>query len=288
MSKVRQIAFTVLLLSFASVSACGRSDAGSSAAPAAVPVAANPVAGGDQTPTLAEVDRKVIKSATLTLVVGSPAAALVEARAVAERHGGYLSNTSNSGSRDAGAESESVVVSLKVRADQFDAALDELRRLGSGSAAESIESTDVTEEYVDLDARLRAQKRVEGQYLALLERAKNVAETLEIHKQLTLVRTEIERLEGRRLVLEHQVRLSTIKVTFEKQRPLLAIGGGRFTRAVRDAGADVVNVGAAIVIASIRAAGVLIPFGVLVLLPAALILRWGMRRRMQRRTVAAA
>jgi hypothetical protein len=88
-------------------------------------------------------------------------------------------------------------------------------------------------------------------------------------------------------LLEHQVRLSTINVTFEKKQPLLAVGGGRFGRAVNQAGVDVVNVGAGIVIFAIRATGVLIPFAVLVLLPGAVMLRWAARRLGKRRTLAA-
>jgi hypothetical protein len=148
-----------------------------------------------------------------------------------------------------------------------------------------VESKDVSEEYVDVEARLRTHKRVEEQYLALLKDAKNVGETLEVHKQLTIVRTEIERLQGKMRLFDHQVRLSTINVTFEKKAPLFATGGGRFGRAVKQAGVDAVNVGAAMVVFAIRAIGVLLPFGVL-LLPCFLLLRWAARRFDKRRTAA--
>jgi len=269
-----------LLLVSLSLAACHRdADAGPAEPPAAAQSPAKTANPDTGTPSLVTLDRKVIKTATLTLSVEAPAAALAQARAIAERNGGYSQRSTNTGFDGGEAKSELVTVSLKVRAERFDDALNELRALGSGGGSESIEAKDVSEEYVDVDARLRTQRRVEEQYLALLKDAKNVGETLEVHKQLTSVRSEIERLEGKQRLLDHQIRLSTIDVTFEKQRPLLAISGGRFGRAVKQAGADLLNVGAAIVIWAIRAAGVLIPFGVLVLLPSVLLVRWGSRRR---------
>jgi len=87
-------------------------------------------------------------------------------------------------------------------------------------------------------------------------------------------------------LLEHQVRLSTINVAFEKKRPLLSIGGGRFGRAIKQAGVDAANVGAAIVVFTIRATGVFIPFAVLLLLPGFFALRWASRRFAVRRAAS--
>jgi hypothetical protein len=277
-----------LLAVVLSCAACANEDAGETAA-APQPAAAatsSPSDQGNASPALAVLDRKVIKTGSLTLAVDAPLAAAAEARAVAERHGGYVLNSSTTASARAADDAVIVKVSLKVRADRFDAALTELRHLGSGSASESIESQDVSEEYVDVDARLRTHKRVEEQYLALLRDARNVSETLEVHKQLTGVRTEIERLQGKLRLLEHQVTLSTIHVTLQKARPLIAISGGRLGQAVEQAGVDAVNVAGAIVVFTIRAIGALIPFGLLLILPAVLLVRWAGRRGQERRALS--
>jgi hypothetical protein len=289
MTKTRVYAVLWLLALSLALAACARSDAGASASEppaAAAPSPAPPRDPGAASPSLSTLDRKVIKTGSLTVTVDNPALALSDARGIAERHGGYLLNSSNAASRPRDEDALNVSLSLKVRAERFDDALSELRRLGSGTGSESIESKDVSEEFVDVDARLRTQKRVEEQYLALLKDAKNVSETLEVHKQLTVVRTEIERLEGKLRLLEHQVRLSTINVTFQKQRPLLSISGGRFGGAVKQAGVDAVNVGAAIVVFTIRATGVLIPFAVLLFLPGSLVFRWAGRRFYKRRAAS--
>jgi hypothetical protein len=289
MTKTHAYAFFSLFVLSMTFAACARSDAGASAAEPPAQVAPSPVSASDPgaaSPSLSTLVRKVIKTGSLTLAVDDPVAASTGARGIAERHGGYVLTSSNAASPHMDEDAVTVTVSLKVRADRFDEALSELRRLGSGTGSESIESKDVSEEYVDVDARLRTQKRVEEQYLALLKDAKSVSDTLEVHKQLTGVRTEIERLEGKLRLLEHQARLSTINVTFEKKRPLLSISGGRFGRAVKQAGVDAVNVGGAIVVFTIRATGVFVPFAVLLLLPSFLVLRWAGRRFHARRAAS--
>jgi hypothetical protein len=131
---------------------------------------------------------------------------------------------------------------------------------------------------VDLTARLKTQKKLEERYLAILARAESVEDMLKVEKQLSVARGEIEKLEGRQRYLDNQVELSTISVSFQRHRPLIAASGPRFSRAAKRAGADVINVGAALITGGIRVAGVLIPVTLLVLLPLGLIGRAVMRR----------
>jgi hypothetical protein len=215
--------------------------------------------------------RKLVKTAELGLRVDDPSRALDEARALAERFGGHLSSSTTHGETE-------VRATLKVRAESFDAALAALRALGTGRASESVSSKDVTEEWVDLDARLRTKKRLEEQLLEILKTAKTVDDALAVHKQLGETRSEIERLEGKKKLIDHQVALATIELRLAKNEPLIALGGGRFGRALAQAGADAVNVGAAIVLGSIRAIGVLLPISLLLLLPLYLIGRRIVRR----------
>jgi hypothetical protein len=79
-----------------------------------------------------------------------------------------------------------------------------------------ITQKDVTEEFVDIEARLRAKKELENRYLALLKQAKNVKEMLDIERELSNIREEIEAREGRLKYLSNQVSMSTIHVEFYK------------------------------------------------------------------------
>jgi hypothetical protein len=271
MTAIRRFAFAVLLFVPLALAASGcakrdKSDAGAPAPAAADPA---PAQAGDAKPAI--VERKVIKTGDLELRVEDPTRALDEARLVSERFGGYLVSSSDSGETQ-------VTATIKVKADRFDDALAALRRLGVGPGTETVTSKDVTEEWVDVDARLRTQKKLEEQFLEILKSATTVDDALAVHKQLGEVRSEIERLEGKKKLIDHQVALSTITLRFEKQEPLIALGGGRFGRAFSQAGADAVNVGAAIVLGSIRALGVLLPLTLLIFLPMFLIARRVARR----------
>lgn len=75
---------------------------------------------------------------------------------------------------------------------------------------------DVTEEFVDLNARLKAKRTLEKRYLELLSQAKNVKEILEIERELSKIREEIEAREGRLQYLQSQVSESTISIHFYK------------------------------------------------------------------------
>jgi hypothetical protein len=276
--RLLQAVIAALIACTAGVSCARHETTGSSSASAA---AASPEPDARAvTEKLPSVERKLIRTAELGLRVKTPAHALEEARAIAEQFGGHVVSSNAHAPREPEGEAPLVTVSLKVKADRFDDALRALRRLGRGSGTETVSTQDVTEEAADLDARIRTQKRLEEQFLAILKEAKSVADALAVQRELGQVRGEIERLEGKQRLLDDQVALSTITVRFEQDEPLVALSGGRFGRAVSRAGADALNVGAAIVIGTIRLAGALVPIVILILLPLGLGLRWLLRRLM--------
>ncbi|MFD2825081.1 DUF4349 domain-containing protein [Leeuwenhoekiella polynyae] len=80
----------------------------------------------------------------------------------------------------------------------------------------SISQRDVTEEFIDLEARLKAKRELENRYLQLLEKARSVKEILEIERELSTIREEIEAKEGRLNYLKKQVSYSTLTVYFYK------------------------------------------------------------------------
>lgn len=74
----------------------------------------------------------------------------------------------------------------------------------------------MTEQYIDIEARLIAKKRLENRYLELLKKATKVIEILEIEKQLSAIREEIESKQGQLLYLQNQISMSTISIGFYK------------------------------------------------------------------------
>lgn len=79
-----------------------------------------------------------------------------------------------------------------------------------------ISSEDVTEQYIDIDARLKAKKKLEIRYLELLAKATKMSEMLAIEAQLSAIREEIEAKEGQLRYMQNKISLSTITVEFYK------------------------------------------------------------------------
>ncbi|MFT6749019.1 MAG: hypothetical protein ACJAQ1_000948 [Flavobacterium sp.] len=79
-----------------------------------------------------------------------------------------------------------------------------------------ISSQDVTEEFIDIESRLKTKKVLESRYLELLKKVNKISEILEIEKQISEIREEIESKEGRLKYLNSQVSMSSVSIKFYK------------------------------------------------------------------------
>jgi hypothetical protein len=141
---------------------------------------------------------------------------------------------------------------------------------------------DVTEEFIDLDARLRTQRALEAQFLEIMKRADKVSDALEVQTQLAAVRTEIERVEGRRRFLENQAALSTINVTLQPPASLVNVNTSGFFAGIKSAFGDGIDIAAAIILGIIRFGIALLPVLLFIVFPLALLWRL-LRPRLRRR-----
>src|SRR5262249_53075135 len=118
-------------------------------------------------------------------------------------------------------------LTLRVPVVQLDAALSQLKRLAQRIDREQQKTDDVTDQYVDLDARLRTLRATETELRGLLaesrQRGRGAREIMEIYTQLTEIRTRIEQLQGQMAVLDKLAALSTINLRLaapEAARPV--------------------------------------------------------------------
>ncbi|HEX8149623.1 MAG TPA: DUF4349 domain-containing protein [Pyrinomonadaceae bacterium] len=238
----------------------------------------DPAAPTQQGTNAAPAERKIIRNATLTLEVEQPGKALQRIASIAESRGGFV--VTSDSRQQTGAQGERayeiITVELRVPAAQFDAALADIRAAGGNVTAQKITGKDVTEEYIDLEARLRTQRALEAQLLEIMKRAEEVADAVSVQRELTNVRTEIERVEGRRRFLENQSSLSTISVTLQPPAPLIGTTG--FFRSVGTAFGEGVDIAASITLFFIRLLLALIPVVLFIGLPAYFVLRYLARR----------
>jgi len=249
------------------------------------------VAGGfevgefDGTTVNLPADLKIIRQADLQIRVseGEFDAAWARMRVIAADAGGYLSNASLGIDERYGGERYAYgTVTLRVPVDRFDAVLDRLEGVGERIGL-SVNSTDVSEEYFDLEARLRHWKSTEAFYLRLMEEAVTVGELVTVQSELERTQLEIERIEGRQRYLDDRTSFSTITVGItEAPDDLLPPDDdepGRFAKIWNDA-IDVMIEGFGFIL--VAAAG-LLPFAALAALA---LLIWSMVRRSRRPTVA--
>jgi len=177
------------------------------AAPSAIPEEGYKESGAGVLPATAE-ERMIVRNGDISLVVEDVTDARDEITQLAVRLGGWVVS-----SRIAGEEEEMRGwISIRVPDETFDQALAELRGLAVRVTSESTSTQDITEEYVDLQSRLKNAEATESQYLALLEKAETVEDTLKIYDALSRIRYEIEQIKGRMQYLERISAMSLISI----------------------------------------------------------------------------
>jgi hypothetical protein len=215
------------------------------AAPAAPPAPRQQAPGGaaagapaDQAQqNLPSLDRMIIRTVTMTMAVGNVQEAFRRVESIVGEQNGYLSGSQIRQDGDR----MTATMTLRVPADPatYQATLEKLRGIADRVVDEQAQAQDVTEEYVDLDARLRTLKASEENLLALLARAQRVEDNLQIQRELTNVRTQIEQIQGRKQALERRADMATINVTIREAGAFSRPGwspGSTFEEAVRALG----------------------------------------------------
>lgn len=168
---------------------------------------------GDERSQSAALNRKIIYNATLALRVDDPRATAKSLEALAAQYGGYISFANVHETYDDVYQGS---VQLRVDANRFEAALDALRALAIDVLTEQRDSQDVTDQFVDVTARIENLERTETELQELLtearEKSRKVEDVLSVYRELTSIREQIEVYQGRLNVLGDQISLATIDV----------------------------------------------------------------------------
>lgn len=162
------------------------------------------------------VKRKTIMTGSLNVRVDDFQAASGAVEGITKRYGGFISN---SYSYVTGSGKMRGTITIRVPQKDFESVIKDLEGIGTVKSKQT-SGQDVTEEYVDLEARLDTYKKEEARYLVILDKADTVEDLLKVERQLSRVRGEIERLEGRIRYLDNRVELSTITVEMYEVEPI--------------------------------------------------------------------
>ena len=159
-------------------------------------------------------ERMIVRIGNMSLVVEDVLAGMDHITELAHSFGGYVVSSKRWG------EGERLVGSITIRvpAEHFDDAVIALRDLAVEVSSESTSSKDVTEEYVDLSAKLQNLEATEEQLLKIMEKAETVEDILDVQRELSNVRGEIERTKGRMQYLERTTATSLIEVHLDQAK----------------------------------------------------------------------
>ena len=244
----------------------------------------------DKAGVIAEaVERKILRNAEITLEVPSTIDTQHQVTAIAESKGGFVVTSESKQRENVDPAQRTLDIKLVVRvpSPQFGAAFDEIKKLAENLPQESVLGQDVTEDFIDLEARIKTQKALEIQFLGIMRRASEVEDALEVQRQIADVRTEIEKLEGRKRFLENRASLSTIVVNLQAPKPALAVTGTGFGHNLREAVSDSVGIASDMVLFFVRFAILMIPLLIFVVLPAGFVGRYLVRRAKRMRMAQA-
>jgi Domain of unknown function (DUF4349) len=175
------------------------------------------------------IERKLIRNGNIEFLTGDVRKTKTEIERIAKEQQGYISaeNETNYGNRF------QINQTLRIPSNKFDAVLKQLEDLAEKVDNKNINTQDVTEEFIDVEARLKTKKELEARYLELLKQAKTVADIVSIEGQIANVRAEIESMEGRLKYLSNQVSFSTLNVSYYQESAASYGFGSKFLNSLK-------------------------------------------------------
>lgn len=165
-------------------------------------------------PSLPANPKKIIRNASLSLVIDNAQEAISKITAVAESNKGFVESLER---REDEAGAKYASLTLRVPVESFSDTLEKIKNQARIVEAEQITGQDVTEEYIDLQARFKNFQATEAQYLEILKKAYSIEDILKVTQPLSEVRGQIESLQGQLKYLANQTDLATIRVSLSEE-----------------------------------------------------------------------
>ncbi len=179
--------------------------AGMPATPKPAPPKSATDASAQQGEALAIRGPMLIYTAEITMAVFEVNASLAGVEALGRELGGFM------------ARRDDQSITIRVPVSRFEEAVRRVEKLGD-MIHRNVVAQDVTEEFHDLDVRLKSARAVQDRLIQLLAKATKVEESVMIERELARVTGEIERLEGRMKFLRDRAAYSTLTVSFQPRR----------------------------------------------------------------------
>jgi len=229
---------------------------------------------------------QIVKTGSMALEVTDLAKAVSQAKAAIVGMSGRISQSSTSGDKETAVAN----VTYRLPAAKWDDALAALRGLAGRIISEQTDSTDVTAQVIDLDARLNNLQVTETALQSIMARATAIPDVLAVEQQLSQVEGQIEQLKAQQDNLKNQADMSTLSVSFTTPDSTVvtkAAQGWSLGTQVDEAGAALVHIGQGL--ATIVVWAVVVGLPIVIGLALLVVILWiGRRIFGRRRTTAAA
>lgn len=175
---------------------------------------------------------KIIKTANIQLEVnkGEFEKKFFEIATLAEANNGFVSNSQSYS--DSEGKLTSGMITIRVEQKNFDAVINKIKQLGTVKSVQ-LGGTDVTQEYVDLQSRLKNLQAQEQVLLELMKKSVKVTDSIEVQRELSNVQGEIEVIKGRMNYLDNMVSFSTIDISLAEPQAITESTEGGFLGAVK-------------------------------------------------------
>ncbi len=182
------------------------------------------------TATSVQTDRMIIKNANMTIIVEDSKSALNQVATLAETQGGFIvsSNVSEHQTYE-GKSYYSADIYIRVPADKFDEALNEIQNIAYSVDYQNVTGQDVTSQYVDLESELRSLELAEQQLTKIMEDAWDTEDVLNVYRELQNIQSQIEVIKGRMKYLKESSSYSSISVNFQSKTTVEPITIGKWS-----------------------------------------------------------
>ncbi|MBX3057929.1 MAG: DUF4349 domain-containing protein [Anaerolineae bacterium] len=228
-----------------------------------------------------QVERLIIRTGNLRLVVADTEETVADITRLAEQSGGWVVSANL---YQYGADAKSGDITIRVPAAGFVGIIDALKAMAVEVQSESVSGQDVTEEYVDLSARLGNLEATAVRVRSFLDEATTVEEALAVNQELSRLEGEIEVIKGRMQYLSQSAAFSTITISLTPDiaaRPV-QVAGWRPQGVARDAVEALISALQGLATLALWLVILVLPLVLLIGIPLWLLVRFAVRRRRAR------
>ena|SRR5579859_2127764 len=238
--------------------------------------------GGATAAQAAALDRIVIKTANLSMVVSDPSDAALRITALATGMGGFVvsSNTSEASVDASGKKIMQANLTVRVPSAQLDTALSQIRAMAVEVKNVSVTGQDVTAQYTDLQSQLRNAEAAEAKLTEIMNAATKTEDVMAVFNQLTQVRQQVEQLKGQIQYYDESASMSAITVDLipDALNQPIEVGGWQPQGVAKDALESLLRAFQGLATGAIWIGLYILPLALIIGLPVYLVLRLVARR----------